>query len=75
MTGLQQKHAAEHWLKCAQEVWATACGIKDPKIRHEMEIIARSYERLAGHAERRISHRSGDWVAGLLAEDDPSAKA
>jgi hypothetical protein len=75
MTGAQQKYTAEHWLKCAEEAWGKACGTKDPEIRHEMRIIARLYERLAGHAERRMSYRSGDWGAGLLAEDDLPAKS
>jgi len=70
----QQKHTAEHWFKCAQEMWAKARGIKDPKIRHEIEIIAHLYERLAGYAGRRLSRRSGDWSADFLAEDGQPAK-
>jgi hypothetical protein len=74
MTDSKQKYTAEHWLSYAQEVRAKARGIKDPKIRHEMEIIARLYESLARHAERRMPVRPGGWGAGLPAEDDLPAR-
>ena len=75
MTGSLQIYTAAHWLKCAQEVRVKARGTNDTKIRHEMEVIARSYECLAGHAERRMPRcpEAGDWSAGFPAEDDPPA--
>jgi hypothetical protein len=57
MTGSSPEYPPDYWLKCAEEVREKALGIKDPETRHEMEIIARFYERLAEYAERRVSPR------------------
>jgi hypothetical protein len=51
------KYLPEYWIKCAREVREKARGIKYPETKHEMEIIARAYERLAEHAERRLSRQ------------------
>lgn len=51
------EHPPEYWLKCAREVRERARGINDPGTKHEMEIIALLYERLAEHAERRLSRQ------------------
>ena len=59
MTGSKRIYPPENWLRRAQEAWEAARQIKDPGIRHEIQIIARLYERLADHAGRRIS-RSKD---------------
>jgi hypothetical protein len=53
MTGSQPEYPPDYWVKCAQEVREKARGIKDPETKHEMEIIARCYERLAQYAGRR----------------------
>jgi hypothetical protein len=60
MTGSTPEYPPGYWLKCAQEVRAKARGLKDPETKHEMEIIARLYERLAQYAERRLSRRPKD---------------
>jgi hypothetical protein len=60
MTGSKAEYPPDYWLKCAQEVREKARGIKDPEAKHELEIIARFYERLAEYAERRMSHRLKD---------------
>jgi len=60
MTSSSPEYPPEYWLECAQEVREKAQGIKDPETRHEMEIIARCYERLAEYAERRLSRRAKD---------------
>jgi hypothetical protein len=52
------RYPPQHWLKRALEAWAKAQGIKDPHARHEMETIARLYEKLAEFAHR-LSHRPG----------------
>jgi hypothetical protein len=67
MTGSQQQYTAEHWLECAREVQERARGLKVPEFRHEMEAIARGYERLARYAERRMSRQpgSGEQISAL----------
>jgi hypothetical protein len=55
MNGLTPDYLPEYWLKCAQEVREKTREIKDPEAKHEMELIARLYERLAEHAKRRLS--------------------
>jgi hypothetical protein len=60
MTGSRPEYPPEYWLECAREVREKARGIKDPDTKHEMEIIARFYERLAQYAERRLSRRRKD---------------
>jgi hypothetical protein len=57
MNGLTPEYPPEYWLKCAEEVREEARGIKNLETKHEMEVIARLYERLAEHAERRLSRR------------------
>jgi len=60
MTGLMPEYTPEYWFRCAKEVRERARGIKAPETKHEMEIIARLYERLAEHAERRRSRKPKD---------------
>jgi hypothetical protein len=61
MNGLTPpEHLPEYWLKCAQEAREKTREIKDPEAKHEMELIARLYERLAEYAERRLSRRLKD---------------
>jgi hypothetical protein len=47
----------EHWRKRAQEAWEIARQTRDPESKHEMETIARLYQKLAEYAERRLSGR------------------
>jgi hypothetical protein len=47
-----------HWLSRAEEAWEMARVIKDPEARHEMEAVARLYERLAEFAHR-LARRAG----------------
>jgi hypothetical protein len=50
-----KRYPPEHWLTRAREAREMAQGIKDPEARHEMETVARLYERLAefikGHSK------------------------
>jgi hypothetical protein len=47
-----------HWLNRAEKAWETARLIKDPEARHEMETVARLYEKLAEFAHR-LARRAG----------------
>jgi hypothetical protein len=60
MTSSDPEFPPEYWLRCAQDVREKAQGIKGPETKHEMEMIARFYERLAQYAERRLSRRPED---------------
>jgi hypothetical protein len=45
-------YTSEHWLRCAEGVRENARGMSDPQLRHELELIALGYERLAAHAAK-----------------------
>jgi hypothetical protein len=55
MTSSRREYPPEYWHKWAEEVREKARGSKVPETKREMEIIARAYERLAEHAQRRLS--------------------
>jgi hypothetical protein len=46
-----KRYPPEHWLTRAQEAWEKARALNDPEARHEMETVARLYERLAEFAK------------------------
>jgi hypothetical protein len=56
---------AEHWRLCAEEMRMVAENMKSAECRGVALRIAKDYERLAGHAERRAGQDAKTTVSGL----------
>jgi hypothetical protein len=54
---MQPSSDADFWRKSAEKARATAEAMNAPSAKHDMQLIAEAYERLADHAERTAKRR------------------